>query len=44
MNESALYHAGNRTLQDMFDSRRMADRMEEKITRAEFTEDRKSVV
>ena len=38
MPDSILYHDGNRTLQDAFDSRRMADRMEEKITRREFSE------
>ena len=38
MPDSILYHDGNRALQDAFDSRRMADRMEEKITRTEFTE------
>jgi len=28
---SALYHDGNRTLQDRFDTRRLADRIEEKL-------------
>jgi hypothetical protein len=28
-----LYHEGNRTLQDRFDTRRLADRIEERIHR-----------
>jgi predicted pyridoxine 5'-phosphate oxidase superfamily flavin-nucleotide-binding protein len=36
---SIMYHAGNRRLQDQFDSRRIADRLEEKLTRAAFTAD-----
>jgi len=36
---SVLYHDGNRELQDAFDSRRIADRLEEKITRSAFTSD-----
>jgi len=28
-----MYHAGNRQLQDQFDSRRISDRLEEKLTR-----------
>ncbi len=34
-----MYHEGNRQLQDQFDSRRLADRLEEKLTRTEFTPD-----
>jgi predicted pyridoxine 5'-phosphate oxidase superfamily flavin-nucleotide-binding protein len=34
-----MYHAGNRTLQDQFESRRIADRLEEKLTRTAFTDD-----
>jgi len=35
------YHAGMRALQDRFDSRRLADRLDEKLGRTEFTaEDR----
>jgi predicted pyridoxine 5'-phosphate oxidase superfamily flavin-nucleotide-binding protein len=34
---SLLYHAGNRRLQDVFDSRRIADRLEEKLARTTFT-------
>ena len=33
MAESIMYHAGNRQLQDQFDSRRIADRLEEKLVR-----------
>jgi len=38
---SILYHEGNRQLQDRFDSRRIADRLEEKLTRTAFTADDK---
>ncbi|MEO8668725.1 MAG: pyridoxamine 5'-phosphate oxidase family protein [Bauldia sp.] len=34
---SGLYHDGNRKLQDAFDSRRIADRLEEVTTRGAFT-------
>ena len=34
-----MYHDGNRRLQDQFDSRRIADRVEEKVTRTAFTPD-----
>jgi len=37
MAESVMYHEGNRRLQDEFESRRIADRLEEKLTRAAFT-------
>ena len=33
MADSILYHAGNRRLQDDFDSRRIADRLESKLAR-----------
>ena len=36
-----MYHDGNRRLQDRFDSRRIADRLEEKLTRTAFTDDDK---
>ena len=36
MTDSILYHDGNRRLQDAFDSRRIADRLEEKLTRTVF--------
>jgi uncharacterized protein len=39
MTDSIMYHAGNRTLQDQFDSRRISDRLEEKLTRTAFTPD-----
>jgi len=38
MPDSIMYHAGNRELQDRFDSRRIADRLEEKLTRVAFSE------
>jgi predicted pyridoxine 5'-phosphate oxidase superfamily flavin-nucleotide-binding protein len=37
-----MYHEGNRQLQDDFDSRRIADRLEEKLTRTAFTADDKA--
>jgi predicted pyridoxine 5'-phosphate oxidase superfamily flavin-nucleotide-binding protein len=36
-----MYHDGNRRLQDEFESRRIADRLEEKLTRTVFTEEDK---
>ena len=36
---SIMYHDGNRQLQDRFDSRRLADRLEEKLTRTAFSKD-----
>lgn len=36
---SILYHDGNRQLQDAFESRRISDRLEEKLARREFTAD-----
>ena len=38
MSASVMFHDGNRRLQDDFDSRRIADRLEEKLTRSAFTE------
>ncbi len=38
MAESTMYHAGNRWLQDQFDSRRISDRLET-FTRKQFTSD-----
>ena len=38
MTESVMFHDGNRRLQDQFDSRRIADRLVEKLTRSAFTE------
>ncbi len=36
MPPSVMFHDGNRQLQDQFDSRRIADRLEEKLTRFAF--------
>jgi predicted pyridoxine 5'-phosphate oxidase superfamily flavin-nucleotide-binding protein len=35
----SAYHAGMRQLQDRFDTRRLADRLDEKLSRTEFTPD-----
>ena len=42
MPDSLLYHEGNRRLQDQFDSRRISDRLEEKLTRTAFAPDDKT--
>ena len=39
-----MYHDGNRQLQDQFDSRRISDRLEEKLTRKAFTADDKAFI
>ena len=39
-----MYHDGNRRLQDEFDSRRISDRLEEKLTRTAFTADDKAFI
>jgi len=39
-----MYHDGNRRLQDEFDSRRIADKLEEKLTRTQFTADDKAFI
>jgi predicted pyridoxine 5'-phosphate oxidase superfamily flavin-nucleotide-binding protein len=44
MGDSILYHDGNRNLQDQFESRRIADRLEEKLTRTAFTADDKAFI
>jgi predicted pyridoxine 5'-phosphate oxidase superfamily flavin-nucleotide-binding protein len=44
MTDSIMYHAGNRRLQDQFDSRRISDRLEEKLTRTAFTPDDKAFI
>ena len=44
MSDSIMYHNGNRQLQDTFDSRRIADRLEEKLTRSAFTADDKAFI
>src|SRR5262249_29650132 len=41
---NVMYHEGNRRLQDKFDSRRISDRLEEKLTHSQFTEDDKTFV
>jgi len=37
MADSLLFHEGNRRLQRQFDSQRLSDRLEEKLTRTQFT-------
>src|SRR5436309_14258011 len=44
MAESVMYHEGNRQLQDRFDSRRISDRLEEKLMRKVFTADDKQFI
>ena len=44
MPDSIMYHEGNRQLQDAFDSRRISDRLEEKLTRSAFTADDKAFI
>ena len=44
MAESIMYHDGNRRLQDAFDSRRISDRLEEKLTRTAFTEEDRAFI
>jgi uncharacterized protein len=44
MTDSIMYHEGNRHLQDQFESRRIADRLEEKLTRVVFTEEDKAFI
>ena len=44
MTVSIMYHDGNRALQDQFESRRIADRLEEKLTRTAFTADDKAFI
>ena len=41
---SIMYHDGNRKLQDRFDSRRIADRLEEELTRVTFNDDDKALI
>jgi predicted pyridoxine 5'-phosphate oxidase superfamily flavin-nucleotide-binding protein len=41
---SIMYHDGNRSLQDQFDSRRISDRLEEKLKRTAFTADDKAFI
>src|ERR1700743_1690169 len=44
MPASVMYHDGNRQLQDRFASRRISDRLEEKLTRQEFSADDKAFI
>jgi predicted pyridoxine 5'-phosphate oxidase superfamily flavin-nucleotide-binding protein len=44
MTDSILYHEGNRRLQDRFESRRIADRLEGKLTRTTLTPDDKAFI
>jgi predicted pyridoxine 5'-phosphate oxidase superfamily flavin-nucleotide-binding protein len=44
MTEFAMYHDGNRQLQDKFDSRRISDRLQEKLARTQFTPDDKAFI
>jgi predicted pyridoxine 5'-phosphate oxidase superfamily flavin-nucleotide-binding protein len=44
MPDSIMYHAGNRRLQDAFDSRRISDRLEEKLTRTIFGAEDKAFI
>jgi uncharacterized protein len=41
---SIMYHDGSRQLQDRFESRRLADKLEEKLTRSAFTADDKGFI
>jgi predicted pyridoxine 5'-phosphate oxidase superfamily flavin-nucleotide-binding protein len=42
--DSIMYHEGNRSLQDRFDSRRISDRLEQKLTRTAFSDDDKAFI
>lgn len=44
MSESDLYHAGNRQLQDQFGSRKLADILDTKLVRDEFTDEDKAFI
>lgn len=44
MSETVMFHDGNRQLQDRFDSRRISDRLEETLTRKEFSDDDRSFI
>ena len=43
MTDSSMYHEGNRRLQDQFESRRIADRLET-FTRTQFTDDDRTFI
>ena len=42
--DAGNYHAGMRTLQDRFDTRRLADRLDERLGRAAFSEQDKAFI
>ena len=44
MDGAGIYHRGSRTLQDRFDSQRIADRLEEITVHAEFSDADKAFV
>ena len=44
MPDSILYHEANRSLQDQFESRAIADRLEEKLARTAFTDDDRAYI
>jgi uncharacterized protein len=44
MADSIMYHDGNRRLQDRFESRRISDRLEEKLTRTQFSSEDKAFI
>lgn len=44
MPDSILYHEANRSLQDRFKSRPIADRLEEKLARTQFTDDDRAYI
>jgi hypothetical protein len=44
MTDSALYHDGSRRLQDRFDTRRLADRLEEVIAHRAFTDGERAFI
>jgi len=44
MTDSIMYHDGNRRLQDAFDSRPIADRLEEKLTHVAFSETDRALI
>ena len=44
MSDSILYHEANRALQDRFKSRAIADRLEQKLARSEFTADDRAYI
>lgn len=44
MDEPDFYHQGNRQLQDQFGSRALADRLDERLKRTEFTDDDRAFI